>query len=63
MRTLTAVALIACAILLLFIHRPANPALLLLTVALTSIQYIGIGVPIALRFKTVSGYLMGSAAS
>jgi hypothetical protein len=27
---------------------------------LTSFQYVGIGVPIALRFKTVSGYLMGS---
>lgn len=60
--TLTGVALIACAILLLFIHRPANPALLFLTVALTSIQYLGIGVPIALRFNTVSAYLIGSAA-
>ena len=59
--TLTGVALIACAVLLLFIHRPAHPALLLLTVALTSVQYLGIGVPIALRFNTVSAYLIGSA--
>ena len=59
--TLTGVALIACAILLPFIHRPANPALLLFTVALTSVQYLGIGVPIALRFNTVSAYLIGSA--
>jgi len=59
--TLTAVALIACAILLMFIHRPADPVLLLVTVALTSIQYLGIGVPIALRFNTVSAYLIGSA--
>ena len=45
-----------------FSRRGAGTSLLLLsTVALTSVQYIGIGVPIALRFKTVSGYLMGSA--
>jgi hypothetical protein len=41
--------------------RSGNLALLATTVALTSIQYVGIGVPIARRFKTVSGYLMGSA--
>jgi hypothetical protein len=33
----------------------------MLAVALTSAQYIGIGVPIALRFRTVTGYLIGSA--
>lgn len=60
MLTLTALALIAC-IALFAAHGIGNPMLLLLTVALTSVQYIGIGVPIALRFKTVSGYLMGSA--
>ncbi len=59
--TLTGMALAACAILLLFLHDVANPALLLLTVALTSVAYIGIGVPIALRFRTVNGYLIGSA--
>jgi fluoroquinolone transport system permease protein len=59
--TLTAVALIACIILLVFLHQPADPALLLVVVALTSVQYIGIGVPIALRFRTVNGYLIGSA--
>lgn len=58
--TLTAVSLIACAVLLVFIHRPADPALLMLTVALTAVQYIGIGVPIALRFRTVNAYLVGS---
>ena len=40
----------------------SNLALLFLTVALTSVQYIGIGIPIALHFRTVSGYLLGSAA-
>jgi fluoroquinolone transport system permease protein len=59
--TLTAVSLVACAVLLVFVHRPADPLLLLATVALTAIQYIGIGVPIALRFRTASGYLIGSA--
>jgi fluoroquinolone transport system permease protein len=57
--TLTALALLAC-IALYLAHGTGNAALLLCTVALTSFQYIGIGVPIALRFKTVSGYLMGS---
>lgn len=59
--TLSAVSLIAAAALLMVLHRPADPALLLLTVALTAIQYIGIGVPIALGFRTVNGYLIGSA--
>jgi fluoroquinolone transport system permease protein len=59
--TLTLVSLLASAILLVFVHRPADPVLLLVAVALTAIQYIGIGVPIALRFRTVSGYLVGSA--
>jgi fluoroquinolone transport system permease protein len=60
MLTLTAVALIACFALLLA-QGSGNVILLLSIVTLTSIQYIGIGIPIALRFKTVSGYLMGSA--
>lgn len=59
--TLTAVSLLACAVLVFFVHRPADPALLLGTVALTAVQYIGIGVPIALRFRTVNAYLVGSA--
>lgn len=59
--TLTGLALVSCAILMLFLHQSADPALLLLTVALTSIQYVGIGVPIALTFRTVNGYLIGSA--
>ena len=57
--TLTGLALLAC-IALYLAHGTGNAALLLGTVALTSFQYVGIGVPIALRFKTVSGYLMGS---
>ncbi len=59
--TLTGMSLIACAVLLAVMHRPADPGLLLVSVALTSMQYVGIGVPIALRFRTVNGYLVGSA--
>lgn len=59
--TLTGMALVACTAILLASRDPANPPLLLLSVALTSIQYVGLGVPIALRFKTVNGYLIGSA--
>lgn len=59
--TLTALALVASTLLHLASMRPGNLALLAITVVLTSIQYVGIGVPIARRFKTVSGYLMGSA--
>ncbi len=36
------------------------PVLMAVTV-LISFQFIGIGVPIALRFRTVTGYLIGSA--
>lgn len=61
MVTLTAMALVASSILHLASMRPGNAVLLAVTIILTSIQYIGIGVPIARRFKTVSGYLMGSA--
>jgi fluoroquinolone transport system permease protein len=61
MITLTALALVASTILHIASMRSGNAALLAATVILTSIQYIGIGVPIARRFKTVSGYLMGSA--
>lgn len=58
--TLTAVSLVACAVLLVVVHGAGNPLLLLVTVALTSVCFIGIGVPIALRFRTVNGYLIGA---
>lgn len=59
--TLTGLGLIAC-IVLIAVHQAApNPVLLLVAVLLTSLCFIGIGVPIALRFRTVNGYLVGSA--
>jgi fluoroquinolone transport system permease protein len=60
--TLTGLATGATAILLPFLHAPANPLLLLLAVVLTSFAYVGIGVPIARRFRTVNGYLVGAGA-
>ena len=50
------------AILILVHGSVANPALLLVAVALTSLSFIGLGMPIALRFRTVNGYLVGSAS-
>lgn len=59
--TLTALSLASCAFLVPFLHPSANPVLLLVVVALTSLQYVGIGTPVGLWFRTVSGYLVGSA--
>lgn len=58
--TLTAMALAACAVLGVTLGKAADLPLLLVTVALTSLQYVGIGVPVALRFRTVTGYLVGA---
>lgn len=60
--TLAGLALLASLILLVVHQRAPDPALLLVAVLLISICFIGIGVPIALRFRTVSGYLVGSGA-
>lgn len=60
--TLSSMALIACGILLVVVHGAPNPALLLAGAALTSVAFIGIGVPVALRFRTVNGYLVGAGA-
>lgn len=59
--TLGSISIAACAILIVVHGGVANPALLLLAVALSSMAFIGLGIPIALRFRTVNGYLVGSA--
>jgi len=59
--TLGSISLGACAILILVHGEVANPALLLLAVALSSLAFIGLAIPIALRFRTVNGYFIGSA--
>lgn len=60
--TLVGLSVLSCAMLIPLMDGVTSPWLLVLTVLLTAIQYLGIGVPIALRFRTVSGYLLGSAA-
>jgi fluoroquinolone transport system permease protein len=58
--TLTAFALLAVTVLGLLAGGAVNWPLYLATVTLTSIQFIGIGAVFALRFRTVTGYLIGS---
>ena len=60
--TLTAMALVACAVLGFALGDAVDLPLLLVAVGLTSLQYVGIGVPVALRFRTVTGYLVGAGA-
>jgi len=60
--TLTLVGLVAAGIIAAVAHQGVRWGIYVLAVALTSITYIGIGVPIALRFKTVTNYLIGSSA-
>ncbi len=57
--TLTGLSLLACSLLLVVTQHVATAPLLLATVALTSLAYLGIGAPIALRFRTVNAYLIG----
>ncbi|MBO6717985.1 MAG: hypothetical protein JJ913_08525 [Rhizobiaceae bacterium] len=58
--TLTLVAIVAVTVIGATVHAEVNWALLLAATVLTSIQFIGIGVPVARLFKTVSSYLIGS---
>jgi fluoroquinolone transport system permease protein len=58
--TLTAVALIAVIALGLLMRFSIDWPVYLASVTLISIEFIGIGAALALRFKTVSGYLLVS---
>jgi fluoroquinolone transport system permease protein len=58
--TLTAVAVVAVTIIGALPHGETNWPILIAATVLTSIQFIGIGVPIALKFRTVTAYLIGS---
>lgn len=60
--TLTGMAVLSCLVIMAAHPGAGNLPLLISAVVLTSMQYVGLGVPIALRFRTVSGYLLGSAA-
>ena len=51
---------VAVAIMIPLLHGAVNWPVLLAAVLLTALTYIGVGVPIAMRFNTVTGYLIGS---
>lgn len=59
--TLGGLGLLASLIVMLAHSGVPHPALLLVAAILTSLCFLGLGVPIALRFRTVNGYLVGSA--
>lgn len=59
--TLTGLAFVSVLVLSLFFHQSSNLPLLMSAVVLTSVQFLGLGVITAYRFKTVTSYLMGAA--
>lgn len=58
---LTLLGLLAVTVLSPFIHDVVVWPILLPAVLLTSLAYLGVGIPVALHFRTVTAYLMGSA--
>ncbi|MGV8833501.1 MAG: hypothetical protein ACOH2N_16130 [Devosia sp.] len=52
---------LSAGLVLLIVRGSDNAPLLLASVALTSVQYVAFGVLAAYQFRTVSGYLIGSA--
>ncbi|MEO1610487.1 MAG: hypothetical protein AAFR90_14380 [Pseudomonadota bacterium] len=58
---LTLLGLIAVTLIAHLIHDHVRWFILLGGVFLTALAYLGIGVPIALHFRTVTGYLIGSS--
>lgn len=58
---LTLLGLVAVAAMTPLIHGSVDWPVLMGAVLLTSLTYLGVGVPIALHFRTVTSYLMGSA--
>ncbi len=59
--TLTALALLGAALIALFSQTQTNWFIYLGAVMLTSLAFIGLGFPVALKFRTVTGYLMGAS--
>ncbi|NOZ32137.1 MAG: hypothetical protein GXP01_03480 [Alphaproteobacteria bacterium] len=59
---LTAITMVAVIILALFLSFELNWWLYLATVLLTSVHYIGLAAAIAPRFRTVTGFLIGTSA-
>lgn len=61
--TLASLSLVATVVIAVTTHPGANLPLLVLSQGLTALGFIGLGVPIALRFRTVNGYLVGAGAA
>lgn len=59
--TLTSVSLVAVTVLTPFLHAGVNWPILASAVALSSIFFLGIGVPAALYFKSVTSFLIGAS--
>lgn len=57
---LTGLALIAVIVIALFAHEVSNLPMLIGIVVLSSVHYLGFGVPVALHFRTVTSYLVGA---
>ncbi|VAW22071.1 hypothetical protein MNBD_ALPHA12-883 [hydrothermal vent metagenome] len=58
--SMSAIALIAVSVLVFFTGNNINWIMLFAIVTLTSVQFLAIGIPAAIYFKTLSGYLIGS---
>jgi fluoroquinolone transport system permease protein len=61
--SLTGLSLLASLIIIAAVHPDADLALLVSGQLLTSVSLLGLGVPLALRFRTVNGYLVGAGAA
>lgn len=58
--TLSVLSLLSIAVLSLALPGDTNHLMLMVSAAITSIQFLAIGVPTAMHFRTVSSYLMGA---
>jgi fluoroquinolone transport system permease protein len=58
---LTLLGLVAAAIMAMLVHGAVNWPVLVTAILAASLAFLGVGVPIALHFRTVTSYLIGSA--
>lgn len=59
--TLTVMSVIAVVVLAAVLHGSVNTPLLVAATGLTSLAFLGLGIPAAFYFRTVTGYLVGAA--
>jgi fluoroquinolone transport system permease protein len=58
---LTLLGLMAAALMAVLVHGTVDWPVLVGAIVLTSLTYLGVGVPVALTFRTVTSYLIGSS--